>query len=204
MLGPHEVAAFERCIREGGVAIFPADTVYGLACAPDSAGAIARMYALKGRAPTTPSAVMFFRLDDAFEALGDVGRATSDALARLLPGPVTAVLPNPAKLFPLASAGGTLGIRVPALAGELAPLAAVRVPVLQTSANPTGGPDARSLDDVASEIRAGVDVALDAGPRSGTPSTVIDLSGYERGGSWRVLREGALGDAKVRDLLRPA
>jgi L-threonylcarbamoyladenylate synthase len=204
LLSPAEVAAFERCIRDGGVGIFPADTVYGLACNPDSASAIERMYALKGRPPATPSAVMFFRLEAALSVLRRVGERTESALRRLLPGPVTVVLPSPADTFPLAAAGGTLGVRVPSLSGPLEPLAAVGIATLQTSANLTGGPSPRALSDVPDEIQKGVDIALDAGPCSGTPSTVVDLTHYEDGGGWRVLREGALDRATLAELLMPA
>ena len=52
---------FERCIAGGGVAVFPSDTVYGLACDPEDAAAVERMYALKGRATGKPSAVDVLR-----------------------------------------------------------------------------------------------------------------------------------------------
>ena len=64
-------------------------------------------------------------------------------------------------------------------------------PVLQSSANLTGGPDPRTLDEVAESIRAGVDLELDRGELPGTPSTVLDMSAYETEGSYTVLREGA-------------
>ena len=198
---PEEVAAFERCIRDGGVAIFPADTVYGLACDPDSASAIERLYALKGRPPDRPSAVMFFQLERALAALPELGELTETAVRRLLPGPVTVVVPNPAGRFALASGPQGLGLRVPALEGALEPLRAVRAAVLQTSANRSGGPDPRRTADVPGPIRAGVDVELDAGELGGTPSTVIDLSAYEHERRWEVLREGALGRERVNDIL---
>ena len=49
-----DAETFERCIHVGGVAVFPADTVYGLACEPDNPEAVQRLYALKGRRPTSP------------------------------------------------------------------------------------------------------------------------------------------------------
>ena len=75
----------------------------------------------------------------------------------------------------------------------MAPLAAMRWPVLQSSANPSGGADARRLDDVDARIRAAVDVELDAGALPCTPSTVVDLVSYEDDGSYEVqgLPEGA-------------
>jgi L-threonylcarbamoyladenylate synthase len=203
-LTSNSVAAFERCIGNGGVAVFPADTVYGLACDPDSASAIERMYALKGRSGARPSAVMFFSLEDALAALPDLGEMTVAALRRLLPGPVTAVVRNPAGRFALATGDRGLGLRVPRLEGALAPLADARVPVLQTSANETGGPDARRVNAIPEEIRSGADMVIDGGVLSGTPSTVVDLTTYEADGSWELLREAAVDRARVAALLKDA
>src|SRR4051812_31751143 len=178
----------------GGVAVFPADTVYGLACEPGSDEAVRRLYRLKGRAPAKPAAVMFFDLDLALSALPEAGARTEAALRALLPGGVTLLLPNPHRRFPLACTGDpeTLGLRVPALIGALAALRDVRWPVLQSSANASGGVDARRLADVPEAIRRRADLLLDAGELPGTPSTVVDLRAWERSGEWSVLREGAV------------
>jgi L-threonylcarbamoyladenylate synthase len=186
---------FSRCVAEGGVAVFPADTVYGLACDPENDAAVARLYALKGRPATQPSAVMFFDVAPALDALPDLGTSTRALLERLLPGGVTLLLPNPARRFPLACGPDpdTLGLRVPA-AGVLA---GVGVPVLQSSANLSGGPDARRLQDVPAAIREGADLLVDAGELPGTPSTVIDLRRFEVAGEWEIVRAGAVERAVV-------
>ena len=191
---PEDVETFERCISVGGVAIFPADTVYGLATEPDSREGFDRLYRLKGRAPDKPAAVMFFQLDAALAALPELGERTRAAVERLVPGALTLVLPNPAGRYPLACGPDPerLGLRVPRLEGKLAPLSVVGWPVLQSSANRSGGPDARRVEDVDERVRAGVDLVLDAGDLPGTPSTVLDLSSYEEEGSWSVIREGAV------------
>ncbi len=178
----------------GGVAVFPADTVYGLACDADTPEAVRRLYALKGRRPDRPAAVMFFSLELALEALPEVGARTRALLERLLPGGVTLLLPNPLERFPLACwpDPGTLGIRVPLLGPRLAGLAGVSWPVLQSSANRTGGSDARRLEDVPESIRREADLLLDGGELAGTPSSVVDLRDYEAGGTWRILRHGAV------------
>lgn len=93
---------FAECIADGGVALFPADTVYGLACDPLNPAAVRRLYELKGRPPTRPAAVMFFALAPALGALPELGPRTCAALKALLPGPLTVLLPNPAARFPLA------------------------------------------------------------------------------------------------------
>jgi L-threonylcarbamoyladenylate synthase len=189
---PEEIAAFERCIEGGGVVLFPADTVYGLAVDPDSREAVERLYALKGRAPDRPAAVMLFDLT----AFPELGPRTRAALERLLPGPLTVLLPNPERRWPLACGPSPerLGLRVPDIAGP-------SQPILQSSANPSGGPDPRRLADVDERIRAGADLAIDGGELPGTASTVVDLTRYEEGGEFEVGREGAVPTDRVAAML---
>jgi L-threonylcarbamoyladenylate synthase len=189
-----QVAEFQEVIAEGGLAVFPTDTVYGLGTHPDSVEGVHRLYWIKGRSPDRPAAVLFFELETALAELPEIGVKTRGALDRLLPGPVTVLVPNPATRFPLACGAdpSRLGLRVPKLEDKLAKLAHVKAPILQSSANPTGEPDPRSLDDVDPRIRRGADIELDAGVLPGTPSTVIDLSSYEHNGAFEVLREGAV------------
>ena len=200
---PEDVETFQRCISVGGVAIFPADTVYGLATEPDSREGVDRLYRLKGREPDKPAAVMFFQLESALAALPELGDRTRAALERLLPGALTVVLPNPARRYPLACGPEPerLGVRVPSLEGELAPLAAMAWPVLQSSANRSGGDDARRVGDIDARVRDGVDLVLDAGELPGTPSTVVDLSSFEQCGDWSVLRDGAVPQAAIAQRL---
>jgi L-threonylcarbamoyladenylate synthase len=194
-----QIAEFEDVISGGGLAIFPTDTVYGLGTHPDSVEGAHRLYWIKGRSPDRPAAVLFFDLERALAALPEIGVKTQAALDRLLPGPVAVLLPNPATRFPLACGAepSRLGLRVPKLDDKLAKLADVAVPILQSSANPTGESDPRSLEEVDARIRRGADIELDAGVLPGTPSTVVDLSDYEDSGTFEVLREGALSAAEV-------
>ena len=64
-----DAADLERCLAAGGVALFPSDTVYGLAADPENRSAVERLYRLKGRPVSKPSAVMFFDLEAALAAL---------------------------------------------------------------------------------------------------------------------------------------
>ncbi len=198
-----DVETFARCIAVGGVALFPADTVYGLATEPDSREGIDRLYRLKGRRPDRPAAVMFFDRDLALEALPELPRATREAADRLLPGGVTLLLANEAHRFPLACEPNrdVLGLRVPKLTAGLAPLRAMRWPVLQSSANRSGEADVRRVEEVDERIRAGVDMVLDGGELPGTPSTVVDLTAYHKTGRFRIVREGAVPAAAIRGAL---
>lgn len=204
MIAAADALAFADCVAIGGVAVFPADTVYGLACAPEDSAAAERLYALKGRAPDKPAAVMFFALELALAALPELGPRTRAALERLLPGAVTVLLANPQRRYRPACGPDpeTLGLRVPDFGGALAALASVPLPVLQSSANLSGAPDVRRVEQVPESIRAGADLVLDGGARPGVASTVLDLRGYEADGSWQILRHGAMTPVAVARAVR--
>lgn len=181
--------ALERCISKGGVAVFPSDGLYGLACDPLDAGAIAKIHRLKGRDDGKPSAVMYFSPLAIRELVSGLGPRTKAAVSALLPGPVTLVIHNPQRRYPLACRQDPerLGIRL--IGG---PLAGTMCPVFQTSANLSGDPAPTRFADVPESILDGVDLAIDGGELPGLPSTVVDISSIEEDGHWRVLRDGAL------------
>jgi L-threonylcarbamoyladenylate synthase len=196
-----DAAAFERCMAVGGFAVFPADTVYGLACDPDAKETVQRLHLLKRRPMDKPSAVMFFDAELALETLAELEPAVRAAARKLLPGAVTLLVPNPAHRFPLACGAdpGTLGLRVPKLDTELR---SVRWPVLQTSANFAGRPDPRRLQDVPVGLRDSAELVLDGGELPGTPSTVIDLRDYANSGEYAIVRQGLLPADEVASRLR--
>lgn len=202
-LNSEQVDVFARCMAVGGVAVFPSDTVYGLACDPAQREAVMRLYALKHRPLEAPSAVMFFSLGLALEALPELGERTRRALELLLPGPVTLLLENGAGRFPLAcgSQPATLGLRVPALSAPLAALAELKWPVLQSSANKAGEPAPTSIAQLDPRIASEVDLVLDGGALGELASSVLDLREYELNGSWELLREGPLGRDQIDALL---
>jgi L-threonylcarbamoyladenylate synthase len=201
-----DVQRLQDCIDAGGVAVFPSDTVYGLCCDPDDEQAARRLYGLKGRPSARASAVMFFALEPALQALGELEERERIALQALLPGPVTLLLANRGERFGAAcrSDPGTLGLRVPALPEHLQALSALSAGVMQSSANLSGEADARTLAEVPSSIRDGADVVLDGGELPGLASTVIDLRELAAEGRWYILREGALARERVQELLSAA
>jgi L-threonylcarbamoyladenylate synthase len=193
-------AALERVVAGGGVAVFPADGLYGLACDPTDAEAIARIHSLKGRDGGRPSAVLYFSPLAMRELLGGLGPRSRVAAASLLPGPVTLVVANPERRYPLAcrESPERLGVRL--IEG---PLAGAVCPVFQTSANRSGAAAPSRFGDVPAEMLTGSDLAIDGGELSGLPSTVVDLSEVDEGGGWRVLREGGLPVAELEAALAP-
>ena len=187
-------AKLEQCVLAGGVAIFPADGLYGLACDPQNPVAVRRIHELKGRDDGKPSAVMFSSPLAMRELVATLDSRTRDALAALLPGPVTLVVANPERRYPLACREDPkrLGIRL--IQG---PLAGANVAIFQTSANRSGAPAPAAWEEVDASLIASVDLAIDGGRLSGAPSTVVDVTGPEP----RILREGALPTAEVSSLL---
>ena len=190
--------ALTQTIGSGGVAVFPADGLYGLACDPLRADAIARLHSLKGRDDGKPSAVLFFSPLILRELVPSLGERTRGALGALLPGPVTVVAHNPERRYPLACGEDPerLGIRL-----FDSPLAGVATPLFQTSANLSGEPAPSRFADVAPAIAEGADLALDGGELTGLPSTVVDVTGLESGGGWQILRDGGMPAAEVEHRL---
>jgi L-threonylcarbamoyladenylate synthase len=190
-------SALERTIAAGGVAVFPADGLYGLACDPLDAAAIERIHRLKGRDDGKSSAVMYFSPLAMRELVEGLGPRTRDALAALTPGPVTLVVANPDGRYPLACREDPAKLGVRLIGG---PLAGAMCPLFQTSANLSGEPPPGSFVDVPEGIVAAVDLAIDGGPLTGLPSTVVDLTGFDEAREWTILREGGLsaGDLAAR------
>ena len=155
-------------LRAGQAVILPTDTVYGL-CA--LAGHEDVLYELKGRDRSKPVALLAADVEALLAAVPGLDRST---LERYLPGAYTLVV------------GGT-GVRVPELPAAAAEVVRAVGVVAATSANLSGGPDPRRVEDIPEEIRAACGAIVDEGELPGTPSTVIDLSGLEP----VVLRQGA-------------
>lgn len=190
------IGVVRRTLSEGGVAIVPTDTVYGLAAALDSPAGVAALYALKGRPRSQPCQVLFYTaglLDEAVEPLDPI---TTGAVRALLPGRVTCIVGDPAGRYRSAGGAqvGSVGIRAP----SMDPAVELAVPLIATSANEPGEPDPVSVDDVPERIRTAVGATLDLGPLRGRASTVVDLIPVGAGGSARILREGD----DVREVVR--
>jgi len=192
--------ALEACVSSGGVAVFPADGVYGLCCDPIDEKAIERIHRIKGRDEGKSSAVLYFSPLSMRELIAGLTPRVADAVATLLPGPLTLILPNPDCRYPLACREDPERLGVRLLAG---PLEGMPLPVFQTSANLSGSPPSSEFPTIDPSIVEQVDLAIDGGPLKGEPSTVVDLCDYESGGRWEVIRPGAVSDEDLRASLGP-
>lgn len=191
-------------LRAGEPVIVPTDTVYGLVARAEGSAPTERLYALKGRAPAQPSALMAAGIDALLACLPELDPRDRAIVSALLPGPYTLILANPAERYPWLAGPrpDAIGVRVPRLPDAAAQVIGSVGAVTSTSANLPGGPDPRRIEDVPAELRAGVGAVVDGGDLPGEPSTVLDFTGAEP----RVLREGAAPSAdalaRVADALR--
>ena len=174
-------------LRAGRPVLFPTDTVYGLASLPTEE-AVAALYALKGRRSEQPTGLVAASFEQLLDAIPELDST------RLVSGPYTIVLSNPARRFRWLTGGrpDTIAVRLPVLTPAAVGVLEAVGCIAATSANDPGGPDPRTLGDVPERLRD-MCPALDEGPLGGLPSTVVDLTGAKA----VVLREGAVPAAEA-------
>ena len=187
-----------KVLREGGVAIYPTETVYGLGCAPSDPDATKRILQIKQRAdkplPLICSSIEVARKIVQFNV-------TADKLAeKFWPGPLMLVLPKKMD-YPIYVTFGkkTLGIRVPGseVSRRLAQLSAGVL--VSTSANKSGANPPLTAQEAINQLGEEVDVVVDGGPCLGQlPSTVLDLSGSEM---W-IVRSGPITGNMIMEALK--
>jgi L-threonylcarbamoyladenylate synthase len=179
-----------RCagiLKQGGVAVFPTDTVYGIGCDPHNESAVDRVFKIKNRDEKKSLPILVGSIADA-EALVDLGKEGRRVASFYWPGQVTIVAPlRDLALSPKITSGNNkLGVRIPAGKCVLGLLQHCRF-LVGTSANLSGNASPKSADDIIHSKLEGFDFLLDGGPTEvGRESTVIDIA------SRKIIREGAV------------
>ena len=188
------MAAAGAAIRRGQIVVLPTDTVYGVGCDAFDADAVAAVLAAKGRGRDMPPPVLIPTARTAHGLAAHVPDYASTLMERFWPGPLTVILTAHTSLhWDLGDTNGTVALRVPdnpialELLGDIGPMAV-------TSANTTGSPAARSLDEAQQMLGESVAVYLDGGPSvDSAPSIIIDCTGDVP----VTLRLGALAQADI-------
>ncbi len=196
------IARAIAAVRGGLPVLLPTDTVYGLVTSAHRKEFSDRLYRLKGRDASQPTALLAADIDGLLRSLPELRGRDERIVRALLPGPYTLVLANPGRRFRWLTGTRTdaIGVRVPVLPEAARRVVSAVTCVLATSANEPGEPSAARLEDVSARIRAGCAAELDAGPLAGTASTVIDFTGDEP----HVIREGLAPSAEALDRVRAA
>lgn len=201
LLAASDEAAKEaaKVLSEGGIAVLPTETVYGLACDATNPAAIAKVYAAKGRPGTNPLIVHVDSIEMARKCVSEWPPQAQVLSERFWPGPLTLVLPKSA-LIPLEATAGldTVAVRMPANRWFREIIRLLGRPAAAPSANPYMGLSPTRVQHLDPELLQLVDLVLDDGPCSlGLESTVVDLSGEEPA----LLRPGGLSRAEIENAL---
>ena len=173
MRGSVPPAEAARALREGRVALIPTETVVGLVAAKSG---LPRIREIKGRDAGKPVALLCSSPEEAFGLAASVPPLARKLASMYWPGPLTLVLDRPG--------GGTVGLRVPANSAVREVLEAYGGPLYATSANPSGQPAPKGIEEVDPNVSEAVDLVVEGGPGTGEASAVVDLSG----GQVRLLR----------------
>ena len=185
-------------LAAGGLVALPTDTVYGLCAVAADDAAVRRLYDVKSRPADQPLPLFAASIEQA-ELVVEMNDAARALAAAFWPGALTIVLRRrPSYRTLAAGSSDTIGVRVPDDAA-IREIAAQLGPLTGTSANRSGGPEARTAREVEAQLDGAVDVIVDAPVHgNGRTSTVVDCS---ETGLVRVVREGAIGRAAIMDAL---
>jgi len=195
------IAEVAACLREGGLVVFPTETVYGVAANALHPGALERLRRLKQRPPDKPFTVHVGTPAELDRYVPDPPPLARRLTRKGWPGPLTVIfhVADPAQAPVIRESSGDhvdnlyhkgdIGIRCPDMAVTSMLLTAAQVPVIASSANPAGQPPPTDADQAVERLGGQVDWVVDAGPaRYGRPSTVVRVEGD----TYRILREGVL------------
>jgi L-threonylcarbamoyladenylate synthase len=187
---PESITQAARILRDGGVAVFPTETVYGVGADIRCAESVGRVFALKKREPSQPLMAHCASPVQMLEYVAEVPQWVQPLISRFWPGPLALIFRSTDNVPSVVTGGGqTIGIRMvghPAARDLLEELGA---PIAGTSANLHGEPATSRFADISPTLLGQVDVALDAGLcGKDMPSTVLDITRRPP----RVVRVGAV------------
>ena len=196
-----------QSLAEGGLVVFPTETVYGLAASARNEAAVSRLAEVKGRDASKPMALAIRGVEDAIDYVPAISPAAQRVARRCWPGPVTLVLEDssdesllrqlPKSVLQRVVPNGSVGLRVPAHPLILDVLKLMAGPLVLTSANLSGEPDPTSAEQAIASMNNHVDLVLNDGPSHyGQPSSVVCVKGRDL----TMLREGAVNETTIREL----
>jgi tRNA threonylcarbamoyl adenosine modification protein (Sua5/YciO/YrdC/YwlC family) len=187
---PREIERIVSVLRDGGIIIYPTDTLYGIGCDALNVRAVEKICALKGINPQKSNLSIICNDLSFISEYAKVNTQTFKLMRKNLPGPFTFILPTTSSLPKIYKNKKTIGIRIPNnnIIREI--VAQLGNPVLNTSAKTkTTEEDIEYITDpelIFEKWGNAVDIVIDGGYGEVEPSTVVDCTGDEP----EVVREG--------------
>lgn len=194
---PRELKKAAVAVRNGAVAVFPTDTVYGIGASALRPESVKRIYSIKGRPSSKPLPILV----DSITSLKKLVKwnKTAGLLAKKFwPGPVTLILRPAPPAVKLAGGLRGIGVRIPGYPPFAAWAGKIKAPLAATSANISGQPACRRAADAVALFDGAVEYILLGGDLPGTESSVLDLSGEKP----EILREGAVSRTELERALK--
>lgn len=195
---PAALPAVQAVIQAGGLVVIPTDTVYGVACSPLNAAAIDRLYEAKGRSREKAIQVLVAGWDAAAPFIQEVTPLAGLLAEQFWPGALTLTLPKRAGLPPNLSQYDTVGLRMPAHPPLVVLLQVVGGALAATSANLSGAASPTNVQMAIEALGDAVQLYLDGGETPGSLSSTVVES---HGDTLRILREGPISEAQLREAL---
>ncbi len=196
---PVSVRRIADVITQGGVIVYPTDTIYGLGVNAFEDEAIGRVFTLKQREQAKPLLVIVHSLEMVKLLVSTIPVVAHRLIERFWPGPLTILFPAMEHISNRLAAGtGKIGIRIPDNRFCLELVSVCGKPITSTSANISGGDNPRSVQQIADSISSTVDMIVDGGMlKSSVPSTVVDVTT----GDVVIVREGVISSEEIEDAL---
>jgi len=181
------LAQCAKIIRQGGLVIFPTETVYGIAADYDNKKALDRLRQVKRRSENKPFSVIISQRVSLLNLTNSTNQMIFKLVDRFWPGPLTVVVPAKAE-------GQTIGVRMPDHAIALNLVQEAECTVAAPSANVEGREPPKTCAEALKDLDGQVEAAIDGGPSQwGKSSTVVDCTGTEP----KILREGVIAAADI-------
>lgn len=198
---PESITQAASVIARGGCVVFPTRCLYGLAVDAFHPQAVKRVYAIKQRSTTKPLLILVSETGKIHHVADSVSKHAKKMMARFWPGSLTVIVPANSQLPPaLTAETGTIGVRQAGHPVAAALAQACRNPITGTSANLSGRPGCRTIEELDPSITHSVDLILDCGPLvGGRGSTVIDTTQHPIA----ILREGSISGKDLKQALCP-
>lgn len=179
-----------KILRDGGIAIFPTDTAFGIGCRMDDQKAVDRLFVIRKRPLTQPTPVLVSSEAMALAYYLDPPEIVRHLMKKYWPGALTIIARCKKELVysPIRGGGETIGFRMPNHETALKLIRGVAVPILGPSANFHGHPTPYRFEDLDPELVKLVELVIPGQCPVGMASTVVDCSAT----SYRVLRQGSV------------